>query len=537
MPHYCLTLDSVAFSLPDGRAVFSDLCIEFDQQATGLVGRNGVGKSLLAQVLAGKLEPTSGRCLREGSVHYLAQQIDHPSALSVAGLAGVEPVLQALQRIEAGSVEPADFDIVGDRWDIRRRLQAELQAHGLGHLSLEQPVRHLSGGEAMRVALVGAWVADPDLLILDEPTNHLDHPSRQAFMAQLSQWPKGLLVISHDRALLRKMSRIVELSTLGLQSYGGNYDFYRQCKAQESENALRQLQQCKHERKRGERELAQQRERLERRQAQGNRNAREANQAPILLGRRKEQSELSLGKSRAQEAAAREQMNLRVRQAAQQVERDAAIRLHSPRDPAVHRRQVARLDALRLPFLPAGVGAIKLTIGGGQRIGLVGDNGTGKSTLLKVLAGLLPPLSGACSVQVPFAYLDQQCATLDPHRPVLEQVLDSNRSLSEGEWRTRLAHLDLDAAKLQQPSGLLSGGERLKAAMACVLYADEPAQLLLLDEPGNHLDLASLDALEAMLGQFQGTLMIASHDGDFLERLKLTHYLHLRTDGWEWQPL
>jgi len=535
MTHSRLTLDSVSLTLPDGRVVFSDLCIEFDQHATGLVGRNGVGKSLLARILAGQLEPSSGRCVRDGSVHYLTQQVD--TTRSVADLMGVEPVLAALQRIEAGSVEPADFDIVADRWDIRRLVQAELQAQGLGHLSLEQPAGKLSGGQAMRVALVGAWVANPDWLILDEPTNHLDRASRLTLMNQLSQWPKGLLVISHDRQLLRRMSRIVELSSLGLQSYGGNYDFYQQAKSLERENAARLLQQRKHERKRGEQVMAEQRERQERRNTQGNRSAREANQAPILLGRRKEQSENSLGKSRAREAATREQMNRQVREAAQQVEQDALIRLYSTQDSSPHRRQVARLEALRLPFRPESACAIDLSIGGGQRIGVMGDNGVGKSTLLKVLAGQLQPQSGECSVQVPVAWLDQQTRTLDPQKSVLEQLLQVNHRSSEGELRTRLAHLDLDAGKLLQPSGSLSGGERLKAALACVLYADEPAHLLLLDEPGNHLDLASLQALETMLSQYQGALMIASHDEDLLSRLQLTHLLHLHSHTWEIQIL
>lgn len=533
MTNAYLTLDSVSFALPDGRVVFSGLTTQFDQQATGLVGRNGAGKSVLARLLAGQLEPSSGRCLRDGSVHYLAQQIDHPPTLSVAGLAGVEPILQALQRIEAGSVDQADFDTVSDRWDIRRRLEAELQTQGLGHLPLEHPADALSGGEAMRVALVGAWLADPDLLILDEPTNHLDRTSRLAFIDHLSLWPKGLLVISHDRQLLQRMSRIVELSSLGIQSFGGNYDFYEQCKSQEREEAARQLQQRKHERKRGELELVQQRERLERRHAKGNSAARESNQARILLGRQKERSESSLGKARSQHAATRQEMDQRVHEAALKVEHEVGIRLYSPLDDSTHRRQAAELVALRLPFGPASVNALNLTLGGDQRIAVVGDNGVGKSTLLKVLAGQLQPLSGECSVKVPVAFLDQQLSVLDPRLSVLEQLLAANRTVSESELRIRLAHLGLDAGKLTQASASLSGGERLKAAMACVLYADEPVQLLLLDEPGNHLDQVSLRALEAMLVQYKGALMITSHDEDFLERLRLTHCLQMTGEAWE----
>ncbi|TDV67657.1 ATPase subunit of ABC transporter with duplicated ATPase domains [Pseudomonas sp. LP_7_YM] len=483
-----LTLQSVSLALPDGRQVFSDLTAQFDQQPTGLVGRNGVGKSLLARLLAGQLEPSGGRCLRTGSVHYLAQQVDLPPDLTVAGLAGLAPVIDALQRIEAGSVDPADFDAVGERWDICQRLQTLLQAHGLGQLALDRPATELSGGEAMRVALLGAWLAEPDLLILDEPTHPLDGPSREALMEQLRLWPKGLLVISHDRALLQQMSRVVELSSRGLQSYGGNFAFYEQCKVQERVDAERLVEQRKHQRKQGERALAQQRERQERRQAQGNRQAREANQAPIQLGRQKARSEQSAGKLHLRQSVVLEAFSQQVRDAVQRVEQDADITLYPPLNASSHRHRVAELKALRLPYGGPST-ALDLTIGGRQRIGLVGANGAGKSTLLQVLAGRLSPLTGLCSVQAQTAFLDQRLGDLDPNQSVLEQLLKVNRTVSEGELRTRLAHLGLDAHRLTQPCVALSGGERLKAALACALYADRPAQLLLLDEPGNHLDL------------------------------------------------
>lgn len=180
-----LTLESVSYVLPDGRTLFSDLNAQFDQQPTGLVGRNGVGKSVLAQILAGMLEPTGGSCLRSGSVYYLAQQISYHHYPSVAALAGAQPVLDALARIEAGSADPADFDAVGERWDMRQQLQQALEMHGLEYLDINRPAASLSGGEAMRVALIGAYLSSADFLILDEPTNHLDQVNRQALMKQL----------------------------------------------------------------------------------------------------------------------------------------------------------------------------------------------------------------------------------------------------------------------------------------------------------------------------------------------------------------
>lgn len=530
-----LTLQGVCFQLPDGRALFSELDERFDSRRTGLVGRNGVGKSVLARIMAGELSPTAGRCLRSGPVHYLAQQTTPPPDQTVAGLAGTQPIIEALRRIEAGGARQEDFDTVGERWDLRERLQQELAASGLPRLRHDTPAAQLSGGEAMRVALAGAFLSGADLLILDEPSNHLDREHRQALRDQLQHWNGGLIVVSHDRELLETMERIVELSALGLRSYGGGYRFYEQVRMQEREQAQALLDQRKAERRREERVLVEQRERLEHRLSRGARQAAEANQAPILIGRQKERSEASSSRLRAQQDQARETLSQRVREAAAQVEQDLPVVLFPPgvfAAPAC----VAELDDVRLPHVGSTTRGLSLKLMRGQRLAMTGPNGCGKSTLLKVLAGLLPPVSGRCERQVEAAYLDQHFSVLDPGTSLLTQMLDDQPKQAEGELRSRLALLGLDADRVQRPSGLLSGGERMKAALARVLYAERPVRLLLLDEPGNHLDLASLQALEAMLRQYPGTLVVVSHDEALLGNLDLTHRLEAGPEGWTMKP-
>lgn len=282
-----ISLEDVSFVLPNGEILFSHLNEHFDQSPTGLVGRNGSGKSVLARILAGQMQPTQGRCVRSGAVHYLAQQVSPQDGATVADLAGLRCVFDALQRIEDGSCAQADFDLVGERWDASGQLANALAQEGLGHLDAHTPASALSGGESMRVALVGAMLSNADFLILDEPSNHLDQPSRLRLIEWLQQWRKGLLVISHDRQLLAHMTRIVELSSLGLRSYGGNYAFYANTKAQEQQNALDDLEHSRLERRREEQALRDQRERQEKRQARGARSGKEANQAKILLDRQK----------------------------------------------------------------------------------------------------------------------------------------------------------------------------------------------------------------------------------------------------------
>ncbi|PZX26771.1 Putative ABC transporter ATP-binding protein [Cupriavidus phytorum] len=536
MTQPCLTLEGVSYVLPDGRTLFSDITEQFDQRATGLVGRNGAGKSVLARMLAGQVQPTSGRCTRSGSVYYLAQQISPAPGATVAGLAGMQATLDALERIEAGSSAPEDFDAVGERWDVRLRLRDELARNGLGHLDAATPASMLSGGEAMRVTLIGALLSDADFLILDEPSNHLDRPNRQALIEQLQRWPRGLLVVSHDRQLLDTMTRIVELSSLGLRSYGGNYTFYAQCQERERQAAIQQLEQHKLERRREEQSLREQRERLERRQARGNRHGQDANQARILLGRQKERSESSAGKLRQQHAETRLELAGRVREAAQRVGHDQAIVVHELPVALASQKRVAELEAVALPLVQGATRQLSLTLTGQQRVGVVGPNGSGKSTLLKVLARQLQPLAGTCRLPVPGIYLDQRLANLDPRRTVLEQMLEANPTAGEDDLRMRLAHLGLDSGKIAVPGGSLSGGERLKAALACVLYADPPPQLLLLDEPSNHLDLPSVQALEAMLRGYRGALVVVSHDDAFMNNLGLTDRLAATEQGWRPAP-
>ena len=527
-----LTLESVSYVLPDGNTLFSNLSEQFDLRHTGLVGRNGVGKSVLARILARQITPSAGRSVCSGRVHYLAQQISTFEHVSVSVLAGIHHVIDALERIEAGSSDPADFDQVADQWNIRDKLQLELEQNGLGHLTPHTPAHRLSGGEAMRVALIGARLANPDFLILDEPSNHLDRAHRRALIEYLQRWSGGLIVISHDRELLQTMSRIVELSTSGLRSYGGNYLFYRQTKNQENTSAIAQLERLKHERKREQQLLREKRERQQQRQSQGHKEARTANQAKILLGGQKNRSEASAGRLQRQQAQQLEALAEKVHDAAQQVDRSAQIVMHLEQAEHASRRLIAELREVELPFVQPHLKKIDLTLSSRQRVALIGNNGCGKSTLLKVLAGQMEPLSGHRAVLVQSAYLDQQLSLLNPDRSVIEQLLQVNHLAGEALLRMQLAQLGLNARHITVPSRLLSGGERLKATLACAIYAHPAPQLLLLDEPSNHLDLETLEALEGLLQQYPGALLVVSHDEEFLHRIRLSERLEATPQGW-----
>ncbi len=526
-----ITFDQLGFQHPNGQTLFQNLSGTIGTEAVGLVGDNGVGKTTFARLLAAELVPTQGRIHRHGTLYYLPQQIQPNGQHTLADLIGIRPTLDALQRIEQGSIAETDFEQVSARWDIRQQAQTQLERYGLT-FDLETACNRLSGGELTRVALIGAFLSEADLLILDEPTNHLDIQQRQILFEQIRNWQKGLVVISHDIQLLNLMDRILELSPQGLKSYGGNYDFYQQQKTLEQQALQATLDQAKQQRKVELQTLQRQQERQQKKQAAGAREGKQANQAKILLDRQKERSQQSSGKLNKHIVDSRNELNQKVQQAAQAIAKQSPRYLFAPDTQVATNKLILRLRDVVLPYNLTGGQPLDFDLVGAQRVGLIGPNGCGKSTLLKIIGGLFPHEHkhdhDQVQLQVAAAYIDQHASQLNPNTGVLTQMQQTGQ-LTESDARQRFAQVGLTAEKVQLPSRQLSGGEPIKAALLCALYRQPAPQLLLLDEPNNHIDLASSQALIDMLNQYQGALMIVSHDMAFLNQLNLTHKLHWQT--------
>ncbi|KWC74446.1 ABC transporter ATP-binding protein [Burkholderia cepacia] len=535
-----VALHHVSFRFDDGVTLFDSLDLSIDRTPTGIVGRNGIGKSQLAQLIAGRCAPSAGTIDRSTQVAYVAQQHDDAAAgpRTVAQLAALDAPLGALARLADGRAEPHDFDLIGDRWDLAERLRTALDAAGLHDVRADTPAQALSGGQRARVALIGALLSGAGLLVLDEPTNHLDAPGRAWLRAALDGWRGGLVIVSHDRALLADVQRIVELTPQGVRSYGGNYAFYRAQRDADQDAAQAALDNARAERGRARRRLEQEHDTIQRHAAASLRDAKTANLSSGAKQSRKGAARNIMGQVRRHQNDFKATLEERVQQAAARVEADAPVLVSLPGTEVSARRQLFTLERARLPWGIAGAAdGITWSASGPVRIALTGPNGCGKSTLLRMLAGELAPRSGTCTTHVSAAYLDQRLALLDPERSIVEQLGLLDTPLAEGELRSRLALLQLDAARATQPARQLSGGERLKAALACALWRGTPAQLLLLDEPTNHLDLESVRAIEAALAGFPGAIVVASHDTAFLAALDPTHTMQWHRDGWRYEPV
>jgi ATPase subunit of ABC transporter with duplicated ATPase domains len=535
MAHFCaqspaFILHQVTCQFATGDVLFGPLDLSLERSLCGLVGRNGSGKTRLLQLLAGAETPAQGHIEHSANVAYVAQQPELAAHSTLADLLGLTDIFSALHRVTHGEMLPDDGDVLEGNWELSERLAAAFTALSLPEFDPYRPASSLSGGERVKALLCAAFLSGADYLLLDEPTNHLDSAGRAWFYQQLAQWRGGALIASHDRALLAQLPRILELSAGTLRQYGGNFEVYQQQREAEQQAARSALDHAATERRRTRTRLQKEHDNGQRRSAQTLRTVDSLNIASFERVAYKGAAKARPGTLRRQHREQNDALNAAVNQARERVEDDMPVMMTLPGNQVAAGKQVLELHNLVLAHTV--LAPLTWRLDGPMRVALRGPNGCGKTTLLKTILGLESPASGSCKLSVNAAWLDQHLSQLSLSQSVMEHLSLADTPLEEGVLRSRLAQLQLTADKVGLPLSSLSGGERLKAALASVLWRREATQLLLLDEPTNHLDLASTQAIEAALANFPGAMLVVSHDEAFLNGLKLTHSLEWQASGW-----
>ena len=465
-----------------------------------LVGRNGTGKSTLMKLIAGSILPDGGDIVRAQNLRVAQLPQDVPK-----GLAGTVYQIAAAGLGEAGRLvaeyhrllhdDPDNMKALGDiqsaleahdGWSLDSRVQAVLT-----RLDLDGDVEFtaLSGGLKRRTLLAQALVAEPDLLLLDEPTNHLDIDSIAWLEEFLLGWNGTLLFITHDRAFLRRLAtRIIELDRGILRSWPGTYDDYLRRK----EEALRAE--------------AQQGALFDKRLAQEEAWIRKG----IEARRTRNQGRVERLYKLRDEDRARRKLPGQVKLAVQEAERSGKL--------VVEAENVSFARGERVL-----VNNFSTTLLRGDKLGIIGPNGAGKTTLLNLLLGKLAPDSGTLKngTNLQVAYFDQLRALLDENKPVYENIGDGKDFVEiDGNQLHVMSYLQnflFTPDRARSPVKALSGGERSRLLLAR-LFA-QPSNLLVLDEPTNDLDVETLDLLEEKLGEYSGTVLLVSHDREFLDNV------------------
>ncbi|MFH9011049.1 ABC-F family ATP-binding cassette domain-containing protein [Streptomyces sp. NPDC017943] len=524
----------VSFSWPDDTPVFHDLSFTVATGRTGLVAPNGTGKSTLLKLITGELAPRTGSLTVSGTVGHLPQNLPFTGELTVAEVLGVAAVIRALDAVESGDVAEEHFATIGDDWDIEERTRAQLDRLGLAGLALDRRLHTLSGGQIVSLGLAAQLLRRPDVLLLDEPTNNLDLDARHRLYDALADFGGCLLLVSHDRALLDRMERIAELGSDQLRFHGGNFTAYEEAVRAEQEVAEKNVRNAEQELKREKREMQQARERAERRASNAARNLKNAGLPRIFAGNMKRGAQESAGRAGQTHAARVGEARARLDEAGRALRDDQQITLDLPD---------TRVPAGRTLFAGTGLqvtlggrpvfadGGIDLSVRGPERIALTGPNGAGKTTLMRLITGELVPDSGEIRRnEGRVASLSQRLDLLDPRSTVAENFAAFAPERPEAERMNLLARFLFRGAGAHLPVGVLSGGELLRATLACVLCAEPAPQLLLLDEPTNNLDLVSVSRLESALDSYRGAFLVVSHDERFLAGIGVDRRLRL-ADG------
>lgn len=521
-----ITVSNLSWALPDGRPLISDLNLTFTAERAGLVGRNGVGKTTLLKLIAGQLTPTSGTVAINGRVAMLRQSVQVREGEAVADLFGVRDALAVLKRAEEGAASTEE--ITSADWTLPARLQSVLGRVGLD-ADADTQLATLSGGQRTRAGLAALVFEEPDFLLLDEPTNNLDREGRAAVVELLANWRAGAIVVSHDRELLETMDAIVEMTSLGTQRYGGNWSAYRARKATELAAAEHDLADAQKRVADVERSAQQAAERKARKDRAGRAKAMRGDMPKIMIGGLKENAE-NTGAENVRLAERRRADALEsAQEARERIEVLQALKLSLPRVNLPAGKVVLQLESVSAGYEEGApvLSDVSFSIVGPERVAITGANGSGKTTLLSLITGDMRPWSGAVRMLTPFAFFDQDVSLLDPTLSVLDNFKRLNPDADENACRAALARFMFRADAAHQIVGTLSGGQTLRAGLACVLGGASPPPLLILDEPTNHLDIGSIEAIEGALSAYDGALIIVSHDEAFLENIGVTRRVTL----------
>jgi len=455
-----------------GRELFDDVSLNvMSGDRIAIVGPNGAGKSTLVKIILGKEEPDAGSVtfIRGTRVGYLPQESEP---------AGEETVLE----IAVPHEHEHDGQFVAKAKQILASLGFKLTDH-------DRPAREMSGGWIMRAHLARLLAEEPDLLLLDEPTNHLDLETLIWFQDYLKYYPGAILLISHDREFLNNLcTHIAELRASRIMRYTGNYDSYLEQRAATEATML----------------------------ATAKSQQREIDRMQLFVDRFRAKN------TKAAQAQSKLKQIERIKEEMVDVPdgSEATMGFRFPQ-PQRSGQRVITLSKIKFGYGEKLIyDGIDLEVERDQRMVLVGPNGAGKSTLLKLLAEVLQPQAGEHKLghNAKYGYFAQhRAAMLNPKNTVFQEALDTPQRITEQSIRTVLGSFLFRGDDIYKPVSVLSGGEKSRLALVKLLL--DPPNLLLMDEPTTHLDLASVDALIEALKQYEGTLVFISHDVHFIRAL------------------
>ena len=505
-----------------------------DNEKVAVVGKNGIGKSLLMQLMVGKLDGYDGEIIKNNAnISYFPQKFNELNFSSVADVFGLEKQVISLKKVDDNCADIEDYENLDGNWDCMDKIKDKMKFFGLD-FDLMRDFSTLSGGEKVKLILSSIIDMHSNFLVLDEPTNNMDYGSKKYLYDFVRNWNGGLILASHDRELLNLVDRTIELRMVGMKdtklfSYGGNYDYWKQQKeleklALENEynNSIKKIKHAKAE-------LQNEREMKDRKKKEGKKmfgekaRSSKKNAGLIIMAAESKRGQLAKQCNNRVERKEKE-----VQELSDKLEIGNKIYFKFA-DTKFKNKNLIEISGLNFFYGKKQIfNDFELLLKSGDRIAINGKNGSGKSTLLNIIMKKINDFRGNVRINANnIAYLDQNCDFLISGGTILENMRLNNNDISEEKCRKVLAEFLFRTDDVFKRVADLSGGERLRVALACVFGGDDIPELILLDEPTNNMDLESIEILENILKQYTGGLVVVSHDKIFRRNININKEVNL----------
>lgn len=520
------TLQNISYKHNNSDLLFDNISFTVNNhEKIALIGANGIGKSTLLKIIAGELQPSNGELRINSDPYYIPQIFGQYNHFTIAEALRVNHKLNALREILNGNVSEENLTVLNDDWTIEERCDNALKYWQLSDLDLAEKIENLSGGQKTKVFLAGILIHEPELVLLDEPSNHLDKATRELLYNFIVTTNSSLIIVSHDRKLLNLLPTIYELSKRGITIYGGNYDFYTSQKEIEN-NALNQDLQSKEKALRKAKEK--ERETLERQQkldARGKKKQEKSGVARIMMNTLRNNAENSSSKLKSVHVEKIDGISKELREIRSALPDIDQMKFGFD-DSGLHKGKILfKATDINFSYNDQLLWKkdLSLEITSGERIALNGLNGSGKTTLIKIILGKLSPKSGSVRIaENKTVYIDQDYSLITNELKVYDQAQQFNvAGLEEHEIKMRLNRFLFHKEYWDKPCGTLSGGEKMRLMLCCLTISNESPDIIILDEPTNNLDIQNVEILTAAINEYQGTLIVVSHDESFLEKINI----------------
>lgn len=526
-----LILQNLSYIHPNKDLLFDNINLTVNQYSkVALIGNNGAGKSTLLKIIAGELQAPVGQINSFSKPYYVPQILGQYNQFTIAQALGIDNKINALKEILVGNVIEENYELLNDDWTIEERCKDALNYWGLIDLDLSQKMGMLSGGQKTKVFLAGISIHEPELILMDEPSNHLDISARKLLYDFIQFTKSTFIVVSHDRKLLNLLDSVCELSKRGITVYGGNYDFYAEQKSVEN-NALNQDIQSKEKALRKAKEK--ERETLERQQkldSRGKVKQEKSGVSRIMLNTLRNNAENSTSKLKSVHAEKISGITQELHDLRNTLTDNDKMKLGFDNSQLHKGKILLTANDINFTYKTQLLWKENLNfqITSAERIALKGANGSGKTTLIKLFLGTIKPTVGTVKTVNQSVYIDQDYSLIDDKICVYEQAQKFNTTaLQEHEVKMRLNRFLFSKNLWDKPCRALSGGEKMRLALCCLTIGTQSPDLIILDEPTNNLDIQNISILTNAINEYQGTLIVISHDETFLEQINIQREIKL----------